>query len=121
MPPPYCVPSSARAQLEIVSEHTIRVTDTTETLGTAKQLIDALDATSEPPTMFAVLSDDSRIAVIRLEHAQAVDVMKALRSVLHISKVAVQQDPALVVVRDAPEKVLSARALVEVLEHHTCP
>lgn len=101
-------------QFEIPSERVIRITDTTEVLELSKQLVTALD--SPAPGTVTLPTGDSQVVVFRLHHARPADAMKALRTVLQVSKIAVQQEPPVVIIRDTAEKNKSAQALLEIVD-----
>lgn len=108
-------------RIEVVSDHALRIQGTPEGLQLAEQVLALVDSgTDSALTAFTVPSDQSRVSAFRLERSTAAEALKALRTVVGIAKVAVHQDPALVIVRDTPEQVEAARALIEILEK-ACP
>ena len=108
-------------QFEIVADDVIRIQGTPEHLKLAEQVLALVDSgTDTALTAFTVPSDQSRVSAFRLEHIAPRVVMKALREVLRISKMASQEEPALMIVRDTPAQVDAAQALIEILDQ-TCP
>ena len=103
-----------RGRLEVVDEHTIRVTDNAETIAVVRLVIEAVEdsnaAAEKIPTRS--LADGSAIACVCLEHASVFDVMMTLRKEVNIANVAVIARPPIVVVRDTPAQVDSALSVI---------
>ena len=108
-------------QFKIVADDLIRIQGTPEHLELAEHVLALVDSgTDTALTAFTVPSDQSRVSAFRLEHIAPREAMKALREVLRISKVASQEEPALMIVRDTPEQVAASQALIEILDQ-ACP
>jgi hypothetical protein len=108
-------------QFEIVADQVIRIHGTPENLKVAEHVLALADSgTDAALTAFTVPSDQSRICAFRPERISPEAAMKALRQVLRISRVASQQEPALVIIRDTPEQADAAQALIEILDQ-ACP
>lgn len=104
-------------QVDVLSDHELRIRDTPDRLEVAKQVVTLLDSPADSSlSTFTVPNDQSVVAGFRLERTDPRDVMVALRTVLRIANVAAQQETRLVIVRDSLEQTDSARALVEILE-----
>ena len=104
--------------VEVLDEHSIRVTGDADRVAVAKLVIDVAEHPSavadEIPTR--TLADGSVIASVRLEHTSVMDVMMALRKEVGIRKVVVSSELSTVVVRDTAAQVESALAVIRQME-----
>jgi len=104
--------------VEVLDEHSIRVTGDADRVAVAKLVIDIAEHPSvvadEIPTR--TLADGSVIASVRLEHTSVMDVMMALRKKVGIRKVVVSSELSTVVVRDTAAQVESALAVIRQME-----
>ena len=104
--------------VEVLDEHSIRVTGDADRVAVAKLVIDVAEHPSavadEIPTR--TLADGSVIASVRLEHTSVMDVMMALRKKVGIRKVVVSSELSTVVVRDTAAQVESALAVIRQME-----
>lgn len=110
-------------QIEIISEYFLLVHDTTEVLEVVRQTLQMIDREGESPgpaSSFSVASDGSEVAAFWLQHASTPEVMRALRAIVDVNKIAATHQSSLVLIRDTPEKVESARRLVEIMDR-ACP
>ena len=104
-------------QFEIVGDDQIRIQGTPESLTLAQHVLALVDSKADTAlTDFTVPSDQSRVSAFRLAHSTPAEAMYALRTVLRISRMVAQDQPALLVVRDTPEQVAAAQALIEILD-----
>lgn len=103
--------------LNIVDEQTIEITEAPEAIELARTVIamaeDPDDVTEEIPTRSA--ADGTVIASVQLRRASATEVMTALRRDVEIGRIATIR-PSSVIVRDTPEKVAAALALIRQME-----
>jgi len=104
--------------LEPIDDHTVGITDAPEVVALARTVIDLAehpsDLAGEVTTHTA--ADGSVIAAVRLQHALLPDVARALRVEVHIKKLAFEDALPTVVVRDTPEQVAAAIALMRRLD-----
>ena len=103
--------------LEIVDEHALATTDGAEAVAVATAVIEAIEhpsaVTAEIPTR--ALGDGSALASVLLDRASPSEVLTALRK-LRIAHIAVLSQPAVVTLRDTPEKLMLALDAVRELE-----
>lgn len=103
--------------LEIVDEHTLASTDGADVVAVATAVLESIEHPSsvgvEIPTR--KLGDGSALASVRLERAAPSEVLSALRK-LRIAHLAVLSQPAVVALRDTPEKMQLALDAVREME-----
>ena len=104
--------------LEVVDEHTVRITDAAETVEIARTVV----AMAEQPDEVAEeiptrsVSDGSAIASVRLRRASPREALVALRREVGIRQVSTNTDLSGIIVRDAPDKVAAALDLIRQME-----
>lgn len=105
-------------QLEIVDEHTIRISDAPETIVLAKTVVELAEHPSEVAERIPTheTADGTVVASVRLRHASLKDVSAALRSKLAIARMAMNSDLSTVMIRDRPDQVAAALDLIRGLE-----
>lgn len=103
--------------LSIVDEHTVSITEAPEAVELARTVIDMAEHPSEVaeeiPTRSA--SDGTVIASVQLRRASAPKVMTALRREVEVRRIATIT-PSSIIVRDVPDKVAAALALIRQME-----
>ena|SRR5688572_13591011 len=104
--------------LEVIDEHTVRVTDTAEAVDLARMVIEMAenptDVAEEIPTRD--LTDGSVIASVRLRHASVRDVSMSLRKEVGVARIAANTRLSTVVIRDTAAKVASALDVIRRME-----
>jgi type II secretory pathway component GspD/PulD (secretin) len=104
--------------LQVVDEHTIKVTDSAETVELVKVVLDVAEHPSDSSATVPTreLADGSVVVCVRLQHAPVKDVAQALRKEVRLTRLAMEMELATVMVRDTPERVASALAVIRRLD-----
>lgn len=104
--------------LQVVDEHTVKVTDSAATVELVKVVLDVAehpsDASDTVPTR--ELADGSVVFCVRLQHAPVKDVAQALRKEVRVTRLAIEMELATVMVRDTPERAASALEVIRRLD-----
>lgn len=105
-------------QLEIVDEHTIRISDAPETVLLAKTLVELAEHPSEVAERIPTqkTADGTVVASVRLRRASLKDASAALRSKLAIARMAMNSELSTLMIRDRPDQVAAALDLIRGLE-----
>lgn len=101
-------------QVEVPSAHTVKVTGSTATLELCQQVAALIDGGTAGNHID--LPDGTQIVAVRLMRAAGSEALVTLRQALAPAKLAGSANPALVVMRDTPERIEQARALLERLD-----
>ena len=104
--------------LQVVDEHTLKVTDSAATVELVKAVLDVAehpsDSSDAAPTR--ELADGSVVVCVHLQHASVKDVAMALRKEMGVKRLAMEMELSTVMVRDTPERVDSALAVIRRLD-----
>jgi hypothetical protein len=104
--------------LEIVDEHTIRITEAAGTIEIARAAIAMAERPDEVAEEIPThsVADGSVIASVRLRRTSPPKVLMALRRELGIRRISTHYDVPTIIVRDAPDKVAAALDLIRQME-----
>jgi hypothetical protein len=105
-------------RLEVLDQHTVRVTASAADLELARIVVDLAEhpAALSDETATRQLDDGSVLTCVRLERASVPDVGTAIRKEVNVARIVMSTERTSIMLRDTPEKVASALAVVRRME-----
>jgi type II secretory pathway component GspD/PulD (secretin) len=103
-------------RLSMGDEHSVGITDRPATIELARKLIEMVEDPRQEAPRRLEIGDGTVIASVRLRHAPVGDVGSALRAKADVARIAMNVPLSTVVVRDSPERIEAALALIRELD-----